>query len=131
MAESSPSPARIRIRTAMRVAFSGLNVRLQLGRVRYDVAPGDSKTLKVGLAKGSRGLADRKGGLTALATASTGPKARSRGARGDSSSCSAAPPREVRCGLSPGTTAASSRSCRRESQRHIEEGSMRGGDKLS
>ncbi len=60
------------VRTAQRVGLNGLNVTLQLGRARYDIAPGASKTLKVGLAKGSRGLADRKGRLTALATASTG-----------------------------------------------------------
>ena len=62
------------VRTAKRVELAGLNVALQLGRARYDLPPGASKTLKVGLAKGSSRLADRKGRLTVLATASTGPQ---------------------------------------------------------
>jgi Ca2+-binding RTX toxin-like protein len=62
------------VRTAKRVEFKGVNVTLQLGHARYHLAPGASKTLQVGLAKGSRGLADRRGGLTVLATASTGPQ---------------------------------------------------------
>ena len=62
------------VRTAKRVELAGRNVALQLGRARYDLPPGASKTLKVGLAKGSSRLADRKGRLTVLATASTGPR---------------------------------------------------------
>ena len=62
------------VRTAKRVELAGLNVALQLGRARCDLPPGASKTLKVGLAKGSSRLADRKGRLTVLATASTGPQ---------------------------------------------------------
>ena len=62
------------VRTAKRVKLAGLNVALQLGRARYDLPPGASKTLKVGLAKGSSRLADRKGRLAVLATASTGPQ---------------------------------------------------------
>jgi Ca2+-binding RTX toxin-like protein len=62
------------VRTAKRVEFNGVNVPLQLGRARYHLEPGAARTLKVGLAKGSRGLADRQGRLPALATASTGPQ---------------------------------------------------------
>ena len=59
------------VRTAK---LAGRNVARQLGRARFDLAPGASKSLKVGLAKGSSRLADRKGRLTVLATASTGPR---------------------------------------------------------
>ena len=62
------------VRTAERIGLGGVDVTLQLGRARYNLTPGASKTLKVGLAKGSRRLADRRGHLTALATASTGPQ---------------------------------------------------------
>ena len=44
----------------------------RLGSGRYDLAPGASKTLKVKLAYGSSRLADRKGHLKAVATASAG-----------------------------------------------------------
>jgi Ca2+-binding RTX toxin-like protein len=62
------------VRTAKRVKVAGLDVALQLGRARYDLPAGASKTLKVGLAKGSSRLTDRKGRLAVLATASTGPQ---------------------------------------------------------
>ena len=64
------------VRTAKRVKLAGLKVTVQLGRVRYDIAPGASRTLKVKLATGSRRLADRKGHLKVLAVASTGPAGR-------------------------------------------------------
>ena len=57
------------VRTAQ---LAGRNV--QLGRARFDLRPGASKTLKVGLAKGSSRLDDHNGRLTVLATASTGPR---------------------------------------------------------
>jgi len=44
----------------------------RLGSAPYDLAPGASKTLRVKLAYGSIRLADRKGHLKAVATASTG-----------------------------------------------------------
>jgi hypothetical protein len=50
---------------------------------------GASKTLKVGLAAGISRMADPKSSLAVLATASTGPRARSRGVRGALSSPSA------------------------------------------
>jgi Ca2+-binding RTX toxin-like protein len=62
------------LRTAKRVKLAGLRAILQLGSVRYRLAPGKSRTLKVRLAKGSRRLADRKGHIKALAVASTGPR---------------------------------------------------------
>ena len=40
--------------------------------MRYNIAPGASRTLKVKLAKGSPRLADSKGHLKVLAVASTG-----------------------------------------------------------
>jgi Ca2+-binding RTX toxin-like protein len=61
------------LRTAKRVKLAGLKVAVQLGSARYNIAPGDSRTLKVKLAKGSRRLAGRKGRLKVLAVASTGP----------------------------------------------------------
>ena len=60
------------VRTAKRIKLAGLNVALQLGSARYDIAPGASTTLKVKLANGSRRLADNKGQLKVLAVASTG-----------------------------------------------------------
>ena len=48
------------------------NVALQFGSVRYNLAPGVSKTLKVKLANSSRRLADRGGHLKVLAVSSTG-----------------------------------------------------------
>ena len=62
------------VRTAEGVKLAGLRVVLQLGRARYNIAPGASMTLKVKLAKGSRRLADRKGHIKVLAVASTGPQ---------------------------------------------------------
>jgi Ca2+-binding RTX toxin-like protein len=61
------------LRTAKGVKLTGLKAVLQLGRARYSIGPGASRTLKVKLAKGSRRLADGKGRLKALAVASTGP----------------------------------------------------------
>ena len=95
------------VRTAKRVKLAGLNVALQLGRARYDLAPGASKSLKVGLAKGSSRLADRKGRLAVLATASTGPQGKIAQSSRRISSRSARPRQEARCLLSPGTGAAS------------------------
>jgi len=61
------------LRTAKRVKLAGLKAVLRLGSVRYDIAPGASRTLKVKLPTGSRRLADGKGHLKVLAVASTGP----------------------------------------------------------
>jgi Ca2+-binding RTX toxin-like protein len=60
------------LRTAKRVRVGGRRARVQLGRARYDLAPGSSKRVNVKLAKGSRRLAARNGHLRALAVASTG-----------------------------------------------------------
>jgi Ca2+-binding RTX toxin-like protein len=61
------------VRTAKGIKLAGLKVALQLGSARFNIAPGDSKTLKVKVAKGSRRLAGRNGRLKVLAVASTGP----------------------------------------------------------
>jgi hypothetical protein len=62
------------VRTAKRIGLAGVDVAPQLGRARYDLTAGASKTLRVRLAKGSSRLADRKGRLTVVASASTGPQ---------------------------------------------------------
>ena len=61
------------VRSAKGVKLAGLKVGVQLGRVRYKIAPGKSKTLKVRLARGSNRLAGRNGRLQVLAVAATGP----------------------------------------------------------
>ncbi len=61
------------LRTARPARLAGLRAVIQLGSARYDLAPGTSRTLKVELSTRSRRLADRKGGVKALAIASTGP----------------------------------------------------------
>ena len=61
------------LRTAERVKLAGLKAVLRLGSVRYDIAPGASRTLKVKLPTGSRRLADRKGRLKVRVVALTGP----------------------------------------------------------
>ena len=66
------STGSLAVRTAKGVKVAGLRAVVQLGSARYNLAPGRSTTLKVRLVKGSRGLADRKGRLKALAIASTG-----------------------------------------------------------
>jgi Ca2+-binding RTX toxin-like protein len=58
--------------TAQAARLAGLKAVLQLGRARYDIAPGTSKTLKVKLAKGIQRLANRNGRLKVRAVASTG-----------------------------------------------------------
>ena len=70
---SGNSTGSLAVRTAKRVNLAGLKVTLQLGRARFNIAPGASTTLKVKLAKGSQRLAGSKGQLKALAVASTGP----------------------------------------------------------
>jgi Ca2+-binding RTX toxin-like protein len=60
------------VHTAKGIKLAGLKVALQLGRARYNIAPGGSRTLNVRLAKGSKRLADRKGHLKVLAVTSTG-----------------------------------------------------------
>ncbi len=60
------------LRTAKSIKLAGRKVALQVGRARYNVVPGASRTLKVKLAKGSRRLADKSGHLKVLAIASTG-----------------------------------------------------------
>jgi Ca2+-binding RTX toxin-like protein len=59
------------VRTAKVVKRAGRKARLQLGSVRYDVAPGATRRLKVKLAKSSRRLADSRGHLRVVAVAST------------------------------------------------------------
>jgi Ca2+-binding RTX toxin-like protein len=61
------------VRTAKAVRLAGLKVTLELGRARYEMAPGASRTLRVKLAKGTGKLADRKGRLKVRALATTGP----------------------------------------------------------
>jgi Ca2+-binding RTX toxin-like protein len=61
------------VRTARSIKLAGLNVVLQLGSARYNLAPGSSRTLKVKLAKGIQRLADSKGRLKVIAVGSTGP----------------------------------------------------------
>ena len=60
------------LRTAGVVHHRGVKAVLELGSARYDVAPGTSATVKVKLARGVQRLADRKGHLKVVATASTG-----------------------------------------------------------
>jgi hypothetical protein len=69
---SRNSTGSLTLRTAKVVRLAGLKVTLQLGRARYNIAPGASKTLKVKLAKGSQRLAGSKGQLKARAVAATG-----------------------------------------------------------
>ena len=59
------------VRTAKIVKRGGRKARLQLGSVRYDVASGATRRLKVKLAKSSRRLADSRGHLRVVAVAST------------------------------------------------------------
>jgi Ca2+-binding RTX toxin-like protein len=65
------------LRTAKAVRLAGLKVTLELGRARYEIAPGASRTLRVKLAKGTGKLADRKGRLKVRALATTGPSGNS------------------------------------------------------
>ena len=58
--------------TAGRVHVAGLRARIQLGSARFDLAPGQSKTLRVRLARGVERLADRKGHLKVRAVVTTG-----------------------------------------------------------
>jgi hypothetical protein len=60
------------LRTAAPVKAAGIRSVLQLGSVRYDVAPGASANLIVRLPSGIRRLADRKGRVNVRAVASTG-----------------------------------------------------------
>jgi Ca2+-binding RTX toxin-like protein len=60
------------LRTARAVHHRGVKAVLQLGSARYDVAPGTSAAVKVKLARGIQRLADPKGHLKVVATASTG-----------------------------------------------------------
>jgi Ca2+-binding RTX toxin-like protein len=70
---SGNSTGSLAVRTSKAVRLAGLKATLELGRARYQIAPGASKTLKVKLAKGTGNLADRNGRLKVLAVASTGP----------------------------------------------------------
>jgi Ca2+-binding RTX toxin-like protein len=63
----------LEIRTAKSVKLAGLKVVVRLGGTSYNIAPGQTKTVKVRLAKGAQLLADRKGHLKVLAIATTGP----------------------------------------------------------
>jgi Ca2+-binding RTX toxin-like protein len=60
------------LRTAAPVKSAGIKAILQLGSVRYDVAPGASTKLIVRLPSGIRHLADKKGRVSVRAVASTG-----------------------------------------------------------
>jgi Ca2+-binding RTX toxin-like protein len=60
------------LRSAKSVRRAGRKVTLRLGSARYDVAPGTSKTLRVKLAGSTRSLADHRGHVKTVATASTG-----------------------------------------------------------
>jgi len=60
------------LRSAKSVRRDGRKVTLRLGSARYDIAPGASRTLRVKLAGGTRSLADHRGHVKAIATASTG-----------------------------------------------------------
>ena len=62
----------LELKTAGRVKLAGLRVVLHLAEVRYDVAAGKSKTLKVKLPSGLRRVADRKGRIKVRALATTG-----------------------------------------------------------
>ena len=64
------------LQTAKSVKVAGLRVVLVIGSVRYTIAPGASKTLKVKVATGTRRLADGSGHLKVIAMASTGPSGR-------------------------------------------------------
>jgi Ca2+-binding RTX toxin-like protein len=66
------SSGALTLRTARSVRVGGLRAVVQLGRARFTLADGASKTLKVKLPRGSRRLADRKHRLSAVAVASTG-----------------------------------------------------------
>jgi Ca2+-binding RTX toxin-like protein len=74
---SGNSTGSLAVRTAKAVRLAGLKVTLELGRARYDISPGASKTLRVKLAKGTGTLADRKGRLRVRALATTGPSGNS------------------------------------------------------
>jgi Ca2+-binding RTX toxin-like protein len=60
------------LHTAKGAKLAGRHVALQLGSIRYNLAPGVSRTLRVKLARTSRRLADRKGHLRVLAVSATG-----------------------------------------------------------
>jgi hypothetical protein len=68
-------PATAPARSYLRVARSGKLARhtigLQLGRARYDLGAGRSRTLEVRLAEASKRLAGRNGRLTVIAVAIT------------------------------------------------------------
>jgi hypothetical protein len=70
------SPANCTGSLILRAATGGKLARhtlgLQLGRARYDLAPGRSRTLEVKLAEASKRLAGRNGRLAVLAVATTG-----------------------------------------------------------
>jgi Ca2+-binding RTX toxin-like protein len=59
------------LRTAKSGRLAGHTIGLQLGRVRYDLAPGRSRTLDVKLAGASKRLAARNGRLAVVAVATT------------------------------------------------------------
>jgi hypothetical protein len=62
----------ISLLTAHAVRFKGVKAVLQLGSVRFNLAPGASSTVTVKLARGVERLADRRGHLKVVAVASTG-----------------------------------------------------------
>jgi hypothetical protein len=74
---SRNSSGSLALRTANAVRLAGLKVTLELGRARYQIAPGASSTLRVKLAKGTRKLANRQGRLKVRALATTGPSGNS------------------------------------------------------
>jgi Ca2+-binding RTX toxin-like protein len=74
---SGNSTGSLAVRTAKAVRLAGLKVTLELGRARYEIAPGASRTLRVKLAKGTGKLAGRRGRLRVRALATTGPSGNS------------------------------------------------------
>jgi Ca2+-binding RTX toxin-like protein len=71
-ASSGNSTGSLAVRTAKGVKIGGRKVVIELGKARYNIAPGASKTVKVKIAKGSQRLADSKGRIKVLAVATTG-----------------------------------------------------------
>ena len=60
------------LETAGRVRLSGIRSVVRLGRVRYRIAAGTTRTLRVKLPAGVRRVADRRGRIKARAIAATG-----------------------------------------------------------
>jgi Ca2+-binding RTX toxin-like protein len=68
---SGHSTGSLRLVTGNGVRIAGLKAMLELGKARFDVAPGAAKTVKVKLARGVERLADRKGHIKVRAVAAS------------------------------------------------------------